>query len=60
MVSILIKDLALYQHNAFNPDDIAHYGRICEKNFRAGLETFEITGVPTYTNILALSIAVYS
>jgi hypothetical protein len=58
MISAVLHKLDFSGESELNGQDVERCLEICEKNFQAGVETYEVMAIPTHENAMVLSLAV--
>jgi hypothetical protein len=56
----LLKEFAATQDSHWKGHDIQSYLQLCQRNFRTGIQKFEIWTMPSYESVLTLLFAVCS
>lgn len=57
-LSVLLRDIDFESNPEFSPEEANRLYTMCNSNFKAGVETYEVMAVPTFEHTLILSIAV--
>lgn len=57
-LSVLFKDIDFEARPEFNREETDRYYKLCDSNFKAGVETYEVMAVPSFEHMLILFIAV--
>ncbi|KAH6884507.1 hypothetical protein B0T10DRAFT_579212 [Thelonectria olida] len=57
MISTVLNELDFSGESDLNGQDVESCRDICEKNFQAGVETYEVMAIPTHENAMILSLA---
>lgn len=60
MLSIIFRELIRAPTSSFRLDDVAQVKDICERNFYAGAETYDVMAVPSHQHLMILCLAVSS
>ncbi|KAH7141821.1 hypothetical protein EDB81DRAFT_691303 [Dactylonectria macrodidyma] len=53
----ILRESILTQSSGLGDEDLNNMRSLCEANFQAGLETFEVMAIPTHENAMILSVA---
>ncbi|WQF84809.1 hypothetical protein CDEST_09823 [Colletotrichum destructivum] len=56
-LSVLLKDIDFEARPEFNREETDRYYKLCDSNFKAGVETYEVMAMPTFEHTLILFIA---
>ncbi|KAI3544561.1 hypothetical protein CABS03_07900 [Colletotrichum abscissum] len=56
-LSVLLRDIDFELNPEFSPEEANRLYTMCNSNFKAGVETYEVMAVPTFEHTLILSIA---
>ncbi|KAK0377622.1 hypothetical protein CLIM01_05022 [Colletotrichum limetticola] len=56
-LSVLLRDIDFESNPEFSPEEANRLYTMCNSNFKAGVETYEVMAVPTFEHTLILSIA---
>ncbi|KAK6213861.1 c6 transcription factor [Colletotrichum tabaci] len=56
-LSVLFKDIDFEARPEFNREETDRYYKLCDANFKAGVETYEVMAVPSFEHTLILFIA---
>lgn len=58
MLSIIFRTLIRAPSSSVRLEDVSHVKDICEKNFYAGAETYDVMAVPSHQHVMILCLAV--
>lgn len=54
----MLQELRYTRDSDLEANEIEKFQQLCERNFQIGIESYEITMIPTYENVLILTMGV--